>query len=85
MDNERWQGIKAEIIKAKKDFIHGIPPRYTLIDNAQELIAALEEAQQELAEAQKTIRIAYSELPHERLGAKATLKFYMSKHKLGKW
>ena len=39
--------INAEIIKAKKDFIHGIPPRYTLIDYAEELIAAVEESQAE--------------------------------------
>ena len=47
---ERLQEIKAETMRAKKDFIHGIPPRYTLLDNTQELVAAYETSQQQLAE-----------------------------------
>ena len=49
------------------------------------VLIALEACQAQLAEAQTTIRIAYSDVPDKGYDAEATLRAYMDRHGLEEW
>jgi len=49
------------------------------------LLTILESIQQQLKEAQQTIRMAYSDLPDKKYDAEATLEGYMTRHNLEEW
>ena len=84
MNKKRFEILEARYARGD-DFKFGGTDMQIMVHDIQELIAAVERLQAELVEAQRTIKIAYSDVPDKVYDAEATLEYYMEKHNLEEW